>query len=120
MKVIKEFRPEGWPELKEEIMAEVRKRAGNDKDAEAVAESIFEMGGSGMLKLLRTRCGHPAVCAMGQVAILTGKPAPQGLVLPGREPPALAINTHLTYKEEKKWNGRGTIFFLPDDDKVSL
>ncbi len=116
MDITAEFRPDGWEALKEEVMVEVRKRAGNDKDAEAVAESIFEMAGSAMLKLVRTKCGVPAICAMGQIALLT--PPSARLSLPGRPGAKAALTIPLTYKKEQKWNGTGVACFIPDDEKL--
>ena len=112
----KEFRPDGWDELKAELMAEIKKRAGNDKDAEAVAENIFEMGGSAMLRCTRQKCGAPALCAKGLVAVLT--PAASQLTVPGRQGVSPTIRVPITYKKAEGWTGRGVVAFIPDDETV--
>ena len=114
----KEFRPDGWDELKAELMAEIKKRAGDDKDAEAVAEDIFEMGGSAMLRCTRLKCGAPAICAKGLVAVLT--PAASQLTVPGRQAVSPTIRVPITYKKAEGWTGRGVVAFIPDDEGVII
>jgi len=112
------FRPDEWDAIKREIMAEVRKRAGNDPEAEAVAASIFEMGGSAMLRCIRQRCGTPAICAKGLVAILT--PVQHQLTLPGRQGMPATIRVPITYKKTEGWSGQGVVAFIPDDERLII
>lgn len=116
LKAVKEFRPEGWPAVKAEVMAEVKKRANNDPDAIEVAESIYEMAGSAMLRLIRQRCGTPAVCAEGKIALLT--PPTSQLTVPGRPAAPTALRIPMTYKKPEKWSGKGMACFIPDDEAL--
>lgn len=112
------FRPDEWDAIKKEIMAEVKKRAGNDKDAVAVAENIFEMGGSAMLRCIRQRCGAPAICAKGLIAVLT--PVQSQLIVPGRQGVPATIRAPITYKKAEGWSGKGVLAFIPDDERLLI
>ena len=112
------FRPDEWEALKKEVVAEVMKRAGNDPEAKAVAVSIFEMGGSAMLRCIRQKCGTPAICAKGTVALLT--PAQHQLTVPGHQGMPATIRVPITYKKAEGWSGRGVVAFIPDDEGLII
>lgn len=115
-KAVKEFRPDGWDAIKGEVMEEVKKRASNDPDALEVAESLYEMAGTAMLRLIRQKCGTPAVCAEGQIALLT--PPRSQLTVPGRPAVPAALRIPMTYKRPEKWSGKGMACFIPDDESL--
>lgn len=114
----REFRPEGWQEIKEGVLEEVSKRVKGDKDVLKVAGDIYELAGSAMLRLIRQRCCVSALCSDGRVGILT--PPVSHLTMPGRPGVPALLTIPLSYKKLDRWSGRGMVGFIPDDTQPEL